>query len=164
MPTIRVRRYIDGESLIDAKFSILEVMGAQIACELEASSLRPEFKPDHAYELCVTLRELNAQERPAMPTNTHYTDEQVATWIAEKYPMRGHRTGEMLRALLADRRRAEAHRAALLAEVRAWRAAIENGQVADEGFFYAVNIEYLDEDRIDAARRATDALLGAEVQ
>ena len=42
-----------------------------------------------------------------MPTNTHYTDEQVETWIAEKYPMRGHRTGEMLRALLADRRRLE---------------------------------------------------------
>lgn len=98
-----------------------------------------------------------------MPTNTHYTDEQVETWIAEKYPMRGHRTGEMLRALLADRRRLEAHRAALLAEVRAWRAAIENGQVADEGFCYAVKIEYLDEDRIDAARRAADALLGAEV-
>lgn len=56
-----------------------------------------------------------------------------------------------------------ADRAALLAEVRAWRAAIENGQVADEWFFYAVNIECLDKDRIDAARRATDALLGAEV-
>lgn len=98
-----------------------------------------------------------------MPTNTHYTDEQVETWIAEKYPMRGHRTGEMLRALLAGRRRLEAHRAALLAEVRAWRAAIENGQVADEWFFYAVNIECLDKDRIDAARAATDALLGAEV-
>lgn len=98
-----------------------------------------------------------------MPSDTRYSDAEVEAWVAEKYPMRGHRTGEMLRALLADRRRLEAHRAALLAEVRAWRAAIENGQVADEGFFYAVNIEYSDEDRIDAARRATDALLGAEI-
>lgn len=84
-----------------------------------------------------------------MPTNTHYTDEQVETWIAEKYPMRGHRTGEMLRALLADRRRLEAHRAALLAEVRAWRYAKGT---------YAGRME-----QIDAARAATDALLGAEV-
>lgn len=43
-----------------------------------------------------------------MPSDTRYSDAEVEAWVAEKYPMRGHRTGEMLRALLADRRRAEA--------------------------------------------------------
>lgn len=85
-----------------------------------------------------------------MPTNTHYTDEQVETWIAEKYPMRGHRTGEMLRALLADRTRLEVHRAALLAEVRAWRYWCENSDKSND-------------DRVCAAVAATDARLGAEV-
>lgn len=134
-----------------------------------------------------------------MPSDTRYTDEQVEAQAADREAWGQTDAAAMLRALLADRRRAEcemrdlknilreqgrihdsivaglradrdalatalAHRAALLAEVRAWRAAIENVQVADEWFSYAVNIECLDKDRIDAARAATDALLGAEVQ
>lgn len=87
-----------------------------------------------------------------MPSDTRYSDAEVEAWVAEKYPMRGHRTGEMLRALLADRRRLEAHRAALLDIVRIARDAVEAGAIEE------VYLSLL-RDKI----AATDALLGAEV-
>lgn len=95
-----------------------------------------------------------------MPSERHYSDAEVEAWIGEKYPTRGHRTGEMLRALLADRTRLQVDRAVLLAEVRAGRELLGtrgNARLTDT----AQNIPWFAD--YGRARVATDVRLGKEV-
>lgn len=89
-----------------------------------------------------------------MPSDRYYGDDEVLMRVG----MVRREVAAMLRALLADRRRLEAHRAALLAEVRAWRA-------EDAAFMRGSDVDYLNTRcALGEARRATDALLGAEIE